>query len=104
MLGQIESSNLEALISEGCNWAAAKGDATGIYLLAASEQYFYPPIADTAFGNMVAGLPSNIPFVLFDFQDENVSTIFYNNESYEGNSYFYQLLDGSFDQFNQNRT
>ncbi|MEM9822069.1 MAG: hypothetical protein AAF985_13395, partial [Bacteroidota bacterium] len=46
--------------------------------------------------NLEAVLPTTIPLQILDFQDENLSIIYYNNEAYQGNAYFYQQLEEAF--------
>lgn len=100
LLGEMGASDLEALLSEGFGWAQAQGDASGVFLLAASEDYFYPPIAEDVFAGISASIPAGIPLTLLDFQDENVSMIFYDNQEFHGNGYFFQLLQNSLAQPN----
>ncbi|GJM32605.1 MAG: hypothetical protein DHS20C18_16060 [Saprospiraceae bacterium] len=92
-----DTADLALLLSEGFAWAQNQGDVTEILLMAANDVYVYPPVADEVFSTLEATIPSDVPFTLLDYQDENVSILYYNNEEYHGNEYLYQLLSEGFD-------
>ncbi|MFK7807564.1 MAG: T9SS type A sorting domain-containing protein [Saprospiraceae bacterium] len=87
-------SDLEVLLNEGFTWASDQGDTDHVYLFAANDDLVYPPVADDVFANLEDAIPDNIPTTIVDYQTENISVIYYDNVEHEGNSYFYNLLNG----------
>jgi hypothetical protein len=98
LLNEQDGADLEQLLSQGFSWAQNQGDINHIYLFAANDDFVYPPIADDVFSNIENLLMPDVPLTLMDYQDENVSIVYYNNEAYHGNDYFYQLLSSAFSQ------
>lgn len=89
-------NDLEMLLKQGFEWVQNQPDLNRIYLLASNDEFVYPPVAEDVFSNLENLMPIDIPFKIFDYQDENVSVVYYNNEEYHGNDYFYDLLASSF--------
>ena len=96
LFSQQDTSDLATLLEDGLNWAQGQDDITQIYLLAANDDYFYPPVADEIFSNIENHIDENIELTILDYQNENVSVIYYSDDVYHGNSYLYQLLQGAF--------
>lgn len=93
-----DTSNLQLLLQEGLAWATARGDANKLYLLAANDDYYYPPVAENVFASLnTASLPA-LSFNIVDYQNENISVVYYENEVYMGNGYLYGLLNNAFAQ------
>lgn len=93
---EMTTGDFSELLHAGFEWAQGQSDISKIYLLAANEDLAFPPLADDAFATLSNVIPEEVPFELFDYQDENVSTIFYDGQEYSGNEYFYQLIENSF--------
>ncbi len=95
LLNTHDQTDLELLLSEGFSWAQNQTEIDEIFLLAANDEFVYPPAADDVFSNLENLLPADVPLTILDYQTENISIIFYDNEEYHGNEYFYQLLAGN---------
>ncbi len=96
LLAMQDTSNLHLLLQEGLTWAQAQGDATQIFVIAANDDYTYPPVAEEVFVGLEPLLDPDLAFSLLDYQNENVSVIYYADEVYYGNSHLYQLLADAF--------
>ena len=96
LLAMQDTSNLHLLLEEGLAWAQAQGDATQLFVIAANDDYTYPPVAEEVFAGLEPLLDLNLAFFLLDYQNENVSVIYYADEVYYGNSHLYQLLTNAF--------
>ena len=101
LLAQSDTNNLSHLLEQGYAWAANHTDITDIYLLAASDVYVYPPFADAMFAQIAPSILPNVPLTIFDYQNEELSQIYYQGTPYTGNAYFYQLLTNSVDTCSQ---
>ncbi len=89
-----DTIDLVELLVESFTWAESQDDIGHIYLMAANDDYVYPPYADEIFLDLENLMPTDIPLTIMDYQNENISIIFYGNEEYEGNEYFYELFEG----------
>ena len=98
LLNEQDDSDLEQLLSLGFGWAQNQNEIDQIYLFAANDEFVYPPAADEVFLSLENLLNADVPLTLLDYQNENVSVIYYNNEAYHGNEYFYQILSSAFSQ------
>ncbi|MEZ4984977.1 MAG: T9SS type A sorting domain-containing protein [Saprospiraceae bacterium] len=92
-----DNTDMETLLNGSLQWASQHGGLTHLYLLAAVGGYVFPPLADEAISTIAPNLPTTIPFSLLDFQDQEVSIVYYQNEVHEGNSYFYENLASYFE-------
>ena len=98
IVSQQDTIDLEVLLNEGFAWAKNQTAIDHVYLISANDDYVFPPYADDVYANIAPNIPSNVPFTLLDYQTENISVIYYGGETYQGNSYFHQLLESAFDQ------
>lgn len=93
-----DAIDLELLLTEGFAWAQNQDSISHIYLLAANDDFVYPPVAEEVFSTLQNLLTGDIPFTVLDYQNENISIIYYNNEAFYGNEYFYELLTSAFNE------
>ncbi|MEL7425725.1 MAG: hypothetical protein AAFN81_22225 [Bacteroidota bacterium] len=87
-----DASDLEGLLSAAFQRIQEQGDVTRLFLIAANDDYVYPPIAEEAYTLLSDLIPAELPFQIIDYQNENVSVIYYEDETYSGNGYLYELL------------
>lgn len=98
------STDMHVLFDQGLQWASSQGDATHLYLLAANGDYTYPPLAEETAAAIVPLLLTDVPFTLLDFQNQQVSIFYYQNELYEANNYLYELINSQFSTANYHVT
>jgi hypothetical protein len=86
------SSNIQALITDGIDFIRNNGNTGALWLIAGSDKLNYHTIVNPAIQSISELLKPSIPIHITDISNWNVVYTYFNNKSYYGNDYFYENL------------
>ncbi|MDP1675719.1 MAG: T9SS type A sorting domain-containing protein [Bacteroidota bacterium] len=86
------SSNMQALITDGIDFIRNNGNTGALWLLAGSDKYNSYTTVNPAIQSISELVKPTIPIHITDISNWNVGYSYFNNKYYYGNDYFYENL------------